>query len=299
MLYEFGGFKCEILAVSPDGKSILIRAGQKYFIYSLEGGQTRELNFRDLQGRPLFSSFNEDGSKLAVPIVSNASKIALFDLVSGEKQVLESNDQQPIFYTKFGKENQLFSIGPGGLRSWDLESNTSQILISDRFGTLSPSNRFYFAGLHQPEIKALKDMRVYDLETGDEWSLESHGERVSGLAWHPSEKAVVSGTIDGVIQVGKVTGERPFLFQGHTSGVELEFHPSGDYFFSTGIFDGTLRLWPMPDLSKPPFHTLPHNELIARLKSMTNYRAVKDENSTTGYKIELGPFHGWETVPEW
>jgi len=30
--------------------------------------------------------------------------------------------------------------------------------------------------------------------------------------------------------------------------------------------DTTIRLWPMPDLSKPPLHTLPREELIAKLK---------------------------------
>ena len=63
--------------------------------------------------------------------------------------------------------------------------------------------------------------------------------------------------------------------------------------------DGTLRLWPMPDLSKPPLHTLPHDELIAKLKSLTNLRVVRDEDSSTGWKVEVGPFPGWAEVPEW
>jgi hypothetical protein len=63
--------------------------------------------------------------------------------------------------------------------------------------------------------------------------------------------------------------------------------------------DGTIRLWPMPDLSKPPLHTLPHDELLAKLKSLTNLRAVRDPASDTGWKIEIGPFPGWDTVPEW
>jgi WD40 repeat protein len=63
--------------------------------------------------------------------------------------------------------------------------------------------------------------------------------------------------------------------------------------------DNTLRLWPMPDLSKPPPHTLPHDELIAKLKTLTNLRAVRDPNSSTGWTIELGPFPGWRDVPTW
>ena len=55
--------------------------------------------------------------------------------------------------------------------------------------------------------------------------------------------------------------------------------------------------WPMPDLSKPPLHTLPLDELIAKLKTLTNLRVARDEESATGRKLEVGPFPGWETVP--
>ena len=61
----------------------------------------------------------------------------------------------------------------------------------------------------------------------------------------------------------------------------------------------TIRLWPMPDLSKPPLHTLPRGELIAKLKTLTNLRVVRDEESSTGWKVEVGPFPGWAEVPEW
>jgi hypothetical protein len=35
------------------------------------------------------------------------------------------------------------------------------------------------------------------------------------------------------------------------------------------------------------------------LRSFTNVRAVRDEESVTGWKVEVGPFPGWETVPTW
>jgi hypothetical protein len=55
----------------------------------------------------------------------------------------------------------------------------------------------------------------------------------------------------------------------------------------------------MPDVSQPPFHTLPYGELIARLDAMTNLRVVEDEDATAGYALELGPFPGWNDVPTW
>ncbi len=53
------------------------------------------------------------------------------------------------------------------------------------------------------------------------------------------------------------------------------------------------------DLTKPSLHVLPHDELIAKLRSLTNLRAVRDPDSDTGWTIEIGPFPGWATVPEW
>jgi len=60
-----------------------------------------------------------------------------------------------------------------------------------------------------------------------------------------------------------------------------------------------IRLWPMPDLAKPPLHTLPLEELLARLHDLTNVRVVEDPTSPTGYEVEIGPFPGWEEVPTW
>jgi hypothetical protein len=43
----------------------------------------------------------------------------------------------------------------------------------------------------------------------------------------------------------------------------------------------------------------PRNEGRTKLHSLTNLRAVRDEESSTGWKIEVGPFPGWAEVPEW
>ena len=40
-------------------------------------------------------------------------------------------------------------------------------------------------------------------------------------------------------------------------------------------------------------------ELLAKLHSLTNLRAVRDPASDTGWTIELGPFPGWRDVPTW
>jgi hypothetical protein len=48
-----------------------------------------------------------------------------------------------------------------------------------------------------------------------------------------------------------------------------------------------------------PFHTLPYQEILERLPAFTNLRVVPDESSGSGYRVEIGPFPGWKTLPEW
>lgn len=60
---------------------------------------------------------------------------------------------------------------------------------------------------------------------------------------------------------------------------------------------GTLRIWEIP--KGRPFHTLPLEELLARLGALTNMRVARDEDSATGYVLKPGPFPGWEKVPTW
>jgi hypothetical protein len=55
----------------------------------------------------------------------------------------------------------------------------------------------------------------------------------------------------------------------------------------------------MPDLTKPPLHTLPYAELITKLRALTNLQVVADPAAATGYKLEVGPFPGWKDVPTW
>ena len=80
--------------------------------------------------------------------------------------------------------------------------------------------------------------------------------------------------------------------------MEVTFSPDGRWIAGTGS-DGFIRLWPMPNLDKPPLHTLPLDELLAKLRSLTNLRAVEDPESSTGWSIEIGRFPGWEEVPTW
>jgi hypothetical protein len=53
------------------------------------------------------------------------------------------------------------------------------------------------------------------------------------------------------------------------------------------------------DVSQPPIHTLRHDELIAKLRSLTNLRVVRDPESAVGWKVDLDRFPGWKDMPTW
>ena len=100
-----------------------------------------------------------------------------------------------------------------------------------------------------------------------------------------------------VLRAARVSAQEAHLFAGKFTSAELAISPDLKWVVSTSE-DKTLRLWPMPEFDQPPLHTLPHDELVAKLKSLTNLRAVRDAKSATGWSIELGPFPGWKNIPE-
>jgi WD40 repeat protein len=117
------------------------------------------------------------------------------------------------------------------------------------------------------------------------------------VAHDPTGTIAVSGSSDGVVRVGPVTGDEPHLLYGHTLDVfSVAVSPDGKWIASASQ-DGTIRLWPMPEGT--PLHTLPYEELLARLRGLTNLRVVPDEASGTGYAVRVGPFPGWRTLPSW
>ena len=129
--------------------------------------------------------------------------------------------------------------------------------------------------------------------------LSSHGERAVEIALDPTGQTLVSGDEEGIVRVSRLDGTEPHLLLGHTGSIQaIAVSPDGRW-IASGSSDKSIRLWPMPDLSRPPLHTLSHDELLAKLRSLTNLRAIEDPDSDTGWSIEIGPFPGWEEVPSW
>jgi serine/threonine protein kinase/WD40 repeat protein len=235
--------------------------------------------------------------------------IEVWDIESGKVRVLKESKGKSVGYLKFSPDGRLLSSDIlGNLLLWNLSDDAVQTL---RKGTgyvpriaVSNSGR-YVATTTMLSVKnpseyrrATSEVTVYDLEKNISWPIRSHGNRAYSVAFDSEGKTLVTGDIDGVLRVGPITGEAPHLLIGDEDRVDdVAVHPGGEWIASTDYSRPVIRLWPMP--KGKPFHTLPYEDFLSRLRALTNMRIVKDENSTTGYSSTLAPFPGWEKVPTW
>jgi WD40 repeat protein len=196
--------------------------------------------------------------------------------------------------------------GDGGMLRVVLPSDpkgsiaTETVYAAGRVGfNLSPDGRKALVWVgRSPGARTFDDLLFLDLTTRTSQRITTHGQRLWAATLDPSGRAIVSADVDGIVRAGPITGEEPHLLLGHsTSVLAVAVSPDGRWIAS--VSDDGLNLWPMPDVTQPPLHTLPHAELMAKLDSLTNLRVVRDPTSSTGWTLDVGPFPGWETVPTW
>jgi WD40 repeat protein len=206
----------------------------------------------------------------------------------------------------FADETTLYTAGVAGVLRWNLVEGVHETVFfaEPRIEVkmeMGMDGRTALARRHRigDPWQTCDVLEVLDLESRARQPLASFGDCPLAFALDPSGTVAVTGDFDGVVRVGRLSGGEPHLLLGHEGAIDsVAISPDLRWVASSGE-DNTLRLWPMPDLDKPPLHTLPHDELITKLESLTNLRAVRDPESPTGWTIELGPFPGWKDVPTW
>ncbi len=233
--------------------------------------------------------------------------IGVWDLHDGSMHVLGPTEDAGDAYEgsinglEFLPDGNLLSASRGGgVRRWNLEDGSSEVLLAGRIWTfrVTPDGRTAVVAFGD----SLGDIRhvILDLATNEVRPLEGFQGRCRGLEFSPRGDVLAYSTDSGEIQIGRLSGGVFHYFFGHeTLVVGLAFSPDGSRLAAVDDHGIALRVWRMPDMTKPPFLALPYEELMAKLDSFTNLRVVRDENSPTGWKQEIGPFQGWETVPEW
>jgi WD40 repeat protein len=304
--------------VSLDGRFavVLDRNAGQVIVLPLDGsaGAVHEVNgVFPMLGRGLAP----DGHRVALaggqPEVAS---IRILDLETGELRTLRVEDTAgvcvynpagPIQFPLWLPDGRLVSEGALGLRLWDIDDGSSRQLRACRDMESEPP--YLAATPDSGTVLALFDPRsapgetstltAFELATGTSREISDHGTRVSAFALDPTGTILVTGDGDGLVRVGPLSGGEPHLLYGHAQAVtSLAVSPDGRWIASASD-DETIRLWPMPDLSQPPLHALTYEELLSKLRSLTNLRVVPDPDSATGYKLEAGPFPGWREIPTW
>jgi WD40 repeat protein len=307
------------LVFDPRGRFLFVVGNRdRAYVVPLDGSPPRELEGFSDDTALLGAAVSPSGQRVATAFFFGGGpktlrvwdletgELRLFDLPEGYPSKTKTGYEGQISSIAFADESTLYTGGDGGVRRWNLETGAHELVFPAKTGyhvamVLGPDGRTAFVKETQPsDPAARRSMEILDLPAGVSRALPAFGE----LAGHrirvaTSSALVASGDPEGIVRVGSVSGGEPHLLVGHEGPIDnVAISPDQRWIASTGD-DNTLRLWPMPDLSRAPRHTLPHDELIAKLRSLTNIRVVRDPESAEGWKIELDPFPGWKEVPEW
>ena len=270
---------------------------------------------------PFRTSLDPTGRYVAISIYApgrlDVNGIRILDLVTGAERILDTQSVDREHRPGAGTyeegwaaaawlpDGRLATDGDRGLRVWNLARGTSHPLWPARE---TRGGFDLFASPDSSKILRLESgvpiggtcpLSVFDLTSRSMRNIESHGDRIHDLAIDASGKILVTGGYDGVVRVGPISGEAPHLLFSQGGPIfRVAISPDGRW-VAAGCSDGSIRLWPMPDLSKPPLHMLPYGELLAKLRALTNLRAVPSPSTDIGWKIVIGPFPGWAVVPTW
>jgi len=306
------------MAVDPTGRNVLAvsRFNGNALLIPVDGGKPRLLPTSSLGSGAAVRfapAFSADGHFAAVSTIRGpkGSLIEVYDLLSGKVQALNARvgdqncggglgNEGLVQDARFTSDGRILAAGIDGLRLWSVAEGTSTLLRPgckpNVFSALSASSEDRFLLADSDDREKAGTASFYDLRAHVSRELASHGKRIWSVALDTTGRIAVTGDFDGVVRVGPVTGEDPHLLYGHTLAVvSVAVSPDGRW-IASGSQDGTIRLWPMPE--GQPFHTLPREQVRARLRSFTNLRVVADKGTDTGYRVQPGPFPGWAKRPE-
>jgi WD40 repeat protein len=294
------------IAVGQGGKQVAVSAhGGRVLVVPIEGGPARELEGFSGDASVIALASSPDGRSLAAaPHVAPTEdkKILVWDLQTGELQIqiplpdAGEGFEGAIEDLVYADREHLLAGGPSGLVLLDVKRGTVSTLYRPPSTPRGVSLAFNQTGRHG--LMVAHNLLRFGLDGEAPTAVPSHEGSNYRVALDPSEKILASSGEDGIVRIGPVSGGDPHLFFGHKGVVRaLAFSPDSRWLASCGD-DRTIRLWPVPDVTKTPPHKRPYAELLAMLRSWTNWRVVPDSASTTGWKLEVGPFPGWAKLPE-
>ena len=315
----------QALAFDPKGRYLFAQGRENQgWIVPLDGSAPRKLPALSEDTLPSAAAVSPSGRKVATaPCYGGRSERILrvwdletdelrrFDLPETRGDVTDPGAgwEQCVMHLSFADDSTLYTLGDGGLYRWNLETGSHELVAATSpgygmVGRLEAKRGVAVTGEKRwGQFIDCSQALLHDLKKGTSRRLTEFGDcntwRWTAVALDESGTMAATGSFDGTVRVGPLSAQEPHLLLGHEGAVmSISISPDLHWVATTGE-DHTLRLWPMPDLSKPPLHTLLHEDLLVKLHSLTNVRVVREPSSATGWKVEVGPFPGWKHQPEW
>ena len=314
-----GDYYCYGVAADPRGEALVVVSPfLGAYLIPGEGGPPRKLlDFAHRRIAVSAVAFDPRRRRLAVAshYADTREEMLLYvlDLESGTTETVrlrEPGGRDPwaagVRVLRFDGEGRVLAGGDGGIRRWRPGAALEAIVAAPGASVVFDASvdgrtLVVVQGRWNLGSATFTDAEVFvlDVVTGARRRIATHGQTLSRkVATDPQGRLLVTGDPRGVVRVGLTTGEEPHLLLGHDGPVRaLAVSPDARWIASASGND--VRLWPVPDLSRPPLHTLAHDELMAKLHALTNLQVVEDATAPTGYKLEIGPFPGWQDVPTW
>jgi WD40 repeat protein len=279
------------LAVDPNGWFLVAGGTGGVWKIPLDGSEPSEIKDFPRQIR----SLDPTGRYLAGNrwVDRRTPNMEVLDLETGTRREYEPPGDGNVRQWFFDSSGKLMVTKGGVVSLWDPETGSTETLFENvTLGFPYPDGRVY--------VTDDQGRWLVDLESGSREPFAVLGD--IGQWMHDRTGSILArGSPYGAVFVWSMAEEKPQLLLGHKGFVaEPIFSPDGKWIVSSGN-DNVVRLWPMPDLTRKPLHTLPLKRFLAKLKALTNLRVVPDEDDYTGYTIEVdeSAYRGWAEVPEW
>jgi WD40 repeat protein len=282
--------------VDPMGRFLIVVSASGARKLPLSGGPATML---EGLGRVEFLSLDPTGRHLAS---GSHDAVLVLDLESGERHEIEPPGEGAVrrHSWRFDSVGRLLVTRGGVVSRWDPTTRASEVVVGEGVYLAAPFPDGDRLVLWSDEGDGQAVVSVLDLGSGSRTEVPRAHQSVIGGHPDPTGSVWVSTHAEGEIRVGSLTDEEPHLLLSHETVITFaHVSPDGRWILTRG--DNSLRLWPMPDVTKPPLHTLPYDDLMARLRALTNVRAIPDPESPNGYSLDpdFTAYRGWAEVPEW